>query len=146
MKTKAFWLLSLVVVSGFLLLAKPVYSQTSYVFDQAQFATGLRPVSVIVGDFNGDGILDLAVANDSRTVSILLGKLDGTFAPRVDYATGTTPSSVVAADFNGDGKLDLAIANISDNTVSILIGNGDGTFQSHIDLPVGLHPPISNRW
>ena len=139
MKTKAFWLLSLLVLSG-LLLSRPVYSQTSYLFGQAQFATGQGPISVIVGDFNGDGILDLAVANASGTVSILLGKPDGTFAPRVDYPTGTSPSSVVAADFNGDGKLDLAVTNEFDNTVSILIGNGDGTFQSHIDLPVGLYP------
>jgi hypothetical protein len=81
MKTKAFWLLSFLVLSG-LLLPTPVYSQTSYVFGQAQFATGTSPVSVIVGDFNGDGRLDLAVANAaSGTVSILLGKPDGTFAP-----------------------------------------------------------------
>jgi hypothetical protein len=138
MKAKTFWLLSVL-----LFLSNPVFSQvtSSYVFSQAQFATGPSPVSVIVGDFNGDGRLDLAVANASGgSISVLLGKPDGTFAPKMDYATGTTPWSVVAADFNGDGKPDLAVANTNDNTTSILLGNGDGAFQSHIDLPVGLGP------
>ena len=57
--------------------------------------TGLSPDSVAVGDLNGDGHLDLAVANtDSGTVSVILGRGDGTFAPRVDYATGISPVSV----------------------------------------------------
>src|SRR5437764_456933 len=70
--------------------------------------------SVAVGDFNGDGHLDLAVANHiSNVVSILLGKGDGTF----QYAGGYVrdrPSSVAVGDFNGDGHLDLAVANSGD--------------------------------
>jgi hypothetical protein len=129
MKAKAFWLPSLLVLSG-LSIPEPVYSQASYVFSQAQFPTGATPYSVAVGDFNGDGRLDLAVANadsaNGNTVSILLGRSDGTFAPKVDYATGAAPYAVIAADFNGDGKLDLAVAEPNNNTVSILLGNGDG--------------------
>jgi len=108
------------------------------------YATGTGPFSVAVGDFNGDGKLDLAVTNSaSNTVSVLLGKGDGTFQPHVDYATGNRPTSVVVADFRGIGKLDLAITNSADNTVSILLGNGDGTFQPHVDYATG---DINPQW
>jgi hypothetical protein len=101
---------------------------------------------VAVGDFNGDGKLDLALANtcgsdpdcsSNGTVSILLGKGDGTFQTHVDYPTGFKPQSVAVGDFNGDGKLDLAVTNRSDSTVSILLGRGDGTFQTHVDYATG---------
>ena len=65
-----------------------------------------------MGDFNGDGKLDLAVANyNSATVSILLGTGTGSFGAKTDFGTGSIPSSVAVGDFNGDGKLDLAVAN-----------------------------------
>lgn len=103
-----------------------------------EYATGVEPLSVAVGDFNGDGKLDLAVANYNsgfgNTVSILLGNGDGTFQPHVDYFTGNGPRTVVTGDFNGDGKLDLAVG---DTSVSILLGNGDGTFQPHVEYQTG---------
>ncbi len=68
--------------------------------------------SVAVGDFNGDGKFDLAVANyNDGTVSILLGNGNGTFAAKTDYSAGTPSQSVAVGDFNGDGKADLAVAN-----------------------------------
>jgi hypothetical protein len=94
-------------------------------------AVGSDPGGARAGDFNGDGIQDLAVSNDvSATVSILLGKGDGTFQPQVAYSTVNSPNDVAVADLNGDGKLDLVTANGSNATVSVLLGNGDGTFQS----------------
>jgi hypothetical protein len=73
-------------------------------------------------DFNGDGLLDLAVANvESNNVSVLLGQGDGTFQAHVDYGTGSTPVQVAIGDFNGDGRLDLAVANGTSNTISILL-------------------------
>src|SRR3989442_1278032 len=76
------------------------------------FGAGTNPVSVAVGDFNGDGKADLAVANQqSDNVSVLLGNGDGTFQAAVNYSTGLFPQSVVSGDFNGDGKPDLAVAN-----------------------------------
>ena len=66
----------------------------------------------MTGDFNGDGRLDLAVANSSsNTVSILLGNANGTFQAAQNFATGAGPMSVAVGDFNKDGKLDLATAN-----------------------------------
>jgi Concanavalin A-like lectin/glucanases superfamily/FG-GAP-like repeat/Putative Ig domain/Abnormal spindle-like microcephaly-assoc'd, ASPM-SPD-2-Hydin/Protein of unknown function (DUF1573) len=89
---------------------------------------------LIAGDFNRDGVIDLAVANQSsNTISILLGKGDGTFATKTDFATGSAPIQLNAADLNGDGIFDLAVVNQSAGTVSILSGTGDGTFGSHVD-------------
>jgi hypothetical protein len=94
--------------------------------------------SVIAADFNGDGKLDLAAANNGdNTVSVLLGNGDGTFQTQVRYPTPSGPHSLIAADFNGDGKLDLAVANENASSASILLGNGDGTFQAHADYPTG---------
>ena len=84
---------------------------------------GGGPYSVAVGDFNGNGKADLAVANgSSNDVSILLGNGNGTFASAVPYGAGTVPVSVAIGVFDGDGKADLAIAKDGSNDVSILLG------------------------
>ena len=96
---------------------------------------------VVTGDFNGDGHIDLAVANqDGNTVSVVLGRGDGTFQPQVSYAVGSAPTGIVTGDFNDDGHIDLAVANLNDNTLSVLLGNGDGTFQPQVSYAVGYNP------
>src|SRR5215472_7060218 len=92
------------------------------------FVAGGILASVAVGDFNGDGALDLAVA-DSAGVSVLMGNGDGRFQATPSFDAGFQPHSVVVGDFNGDGALDLAVANLGQRGVAVLLGNGDGSFQ-----------------
>ncbi len=106
-----------------------------------QYPTGSNPQAAAVGDFNGDGNLDLAIANaTSNTISVLLGKGNGTFAPKVDYATDNAPQGIAVGDFNGDGHLDIAVTNSGSNTVSVFLGNGDGSFQPKVDYATGNKP------
>src|SRR5260370_39426942 len=89
------------------------------------FSAGNRPYSVAVGDFNGDGAQDLAVANQNSTdVSVLLGNGDGTFQPARSFDAGGFASSVAVGDFNGDGRLDLAVARSPNNVVAVLFSDG----------------------
>lgn len=101
---------------------------------------GGGPISLAEGDFSGDGIADLAVANvKDNTVSVLLGKGDGTFSEAARgpiSVVGASPSSVAVADFNRDGKLDLVVAVVGPNSVTILLGNGDGTFTEAANSPI----------
>jgi hypothetical protein len=90
---------------------------------------GTHPSSIIAADFNGDGKLDLATANnDSNSVSILLGKGDGTFQTPVNVPAGADAGWVASADFNGDGKRDLAVVNRSG--IEVLLGIGNGGFNA----------------
>jgi len=108
------------------------------------FDTGDGPNCVAIGDFNGDGKLDLALSDYNvsygNSVAVLLGNGDGTFRTYATYETGSAPEFVVTADVNGDGILDLITANEVSETVSVLLGKGDGTFQPHVDYGVGKAP------
>jgi hypothetical protein len=111
------------------------------------FDAGQYPFSVAVGDFNGDGIPDLAVANAaSNNVSVLLGNGDGTFQAPRNFPAGSGPRSVAVGDFNGDGILDLAVVGYDqyyhhyDETVRVLLGNGDGSFQAPRTFNAGSGP------
>jgi type II secretory pathway component GspD/PulD (secretin) len=112
-------------------------------FPRTDFSVGHSPNAVAVGDFNGDGKLDLAVANQGdNTVSILLGNGDGTFQSQATVATGLAPDAIVTGDFNADGKLDIAVANFTDNSISIFPGNGDGTFTAPRTI-TGINNPVA---
>jgi uncharacterized protein (TIGR03437 family) len=115
---------------------------------------GPQPAFILTGDFNRDGNLDLAVANGGESfapvepgsISILLGKGDGTFQNAVNYTVPSTtlwPNSISSGDFNKDGIPDLivtgATSNVSDALV-VFIGNGDGTFKPGVVTPTGFGP------
>ena len=86
---------------------------------------------LLIGDFNGDKIPDVAVV-DSNGLEISLGKGDGTFASPVAAFAGGNPTSFAVADFNNDGKLDAAV--FSSAGIGILVGKGDGTFEPAVFL------------
>ena len=113
--------------------------------------SGYNPYSVAVADVNSDGILDLVVANEQQSktdpqgsISVLLGKGDGTFHASVNYGSGGQSAySIVVADVNGDGKLDLVVANgclgsnCATGSVGVLLGKGDGTFKKAVTYSSG---------
>ena len=100
------------------------------------------PVSLAVGDFNRDGLPDIAVASNSY-VGVLLddGSSCSTFSYGAAYTLPSGPHfSLATADFDGDGKLDLVVTNGGSNSISVLLGNGDGTFKPAVPYAVGRNP------
>jgi hypothetical protein len=121
-------------------LAAGAFGQQTVTASGSPITVGNNPQDIAAGDFNGDGIVDLAVVNSSdRNVNILTGDGSGSFtASATKYGIGRGAIAIVAGDFDGDGKLDLAVANSTDKTVSILLGNGNGTFNTQTTYSVSL--------
>ncbi|MFY9226455.1 MAG: FG-GAP-like repeat-containing protein [Blastocatellia bacterium] len=119
---------------------------------QVTFPSGTSPVAIAIGDIDADGKMDLAIANQTGTVSVLrntstMGIIDAdSFAAPVSIATGANPRSVAIGDLDGDGKADLAVANQSNDTVSLLRNiSTPGTittasFDPKVDLTTGSVP------
>jgi uncharacterized membrane protein len=121
--------------------------------------SGYNPYSVAVADVNGDGKLDLVVANEQQSktdpegsISVMLGKGNGTFHPAVNYISGGQSAySISIADVNGDGNLDLVVANgclgsnCATGGVGVLLGNGDGTFKKALTFSSGAASIFGSR-
>lgn len=122
--------------------AQPAAAPTAKFNAPVGFDTGDAPESVVIGDLNHDGIPDLVVANYwSNSVSVLLGKGDGSFEARADYTGGSGPFFVAIGDLNGDGNPDCAVANFGSlsggaGSVSVFLGRADGTLDPRTDYPV----------
>ena len=106
------------------------------------YAAGPWPYQMAVGDFNGDGKSDIAIAeqNGQNAVDVMIGHGDGTFSAPVSYSAGRGTFYVAVGDFNGDGIQDLAVPNRTDGTISIFLGRGDGTFQPQVAYAAGVTP------
>jgi len=98
---------------------------------------GKNPVSIAVGDFNGDGRPDLAVgdAGDGGSISILLGNGDGTFERAESVGLEGAAFSLAVGDFDGDLRTDLVVLQVpSSAKLTVFFGNGDGTFARGSDV------------
>ncbi len=133
-----------------LVIAGAAYSAATAqadLFPNAIFEVGTAPGRTVSWDFNGDGILDLAVSNSgSADISILLGAGDGTFAPEHRYPVGGAPGSLRLADFDGDGRPDLSVLIVLQDPafhtdVVVLRSRGDGSFAPAIATSTAARAP-----
>jgi archaellum component FlaF (FlaF/FlaG flagellin family) len=117
-------------------------------FEQAVTYAVPSSESVTTGDFNGDGKLDLAVAQllFPSGVSVLLGNGDGTFQTPMYYKDGKEDWFIAAGDFNGDGQSDLVVADNLDSLVMILLNTGvvSLTPNTPLTFPAQLIGTVSN--
>ncbi len=109
------------------------------------YTVGLAPFGITNGDFNGDGLLDLATANvTGSNISILLGSstATGTFNGAVNYSTDSGPIGIITADFNQDSFFDLAVANSGTGKISVFFGSSTtpGIFDASTTYSVGSSP------
>jgi hypothetical protein len=101
------------------------------------------PNSLVSGDLNGDGKLDLVTADSqSGKITVSLGLGQGNFSVGTTFDAGPHPGSILLADVDGDGHLDLIVVNTTADTVSILQGTGDGRFLAPVAYPLGFHPRL----
>jgi len=108
---------------------------TNVTFLQTNFVPGLP----VVGDFNGDGKLDVAVTGgigDTNLVAVFLGNGDGTLQNEVDYTLPSGGGPLAVTDVNGDGKLDIV------SGFTVLLGNGDGTFVVGASMNQNTQTPV----
>ena len=116
--------------------------------EKASYPTisGSETSNLAVGDLNGDGSLDVIATNPlSSSISLFLGRGDGTLDESVDLPVGivgaSAPYSTAIGDFNGDGAGDVAIADVRSGTIIVRLGNGDGTFEDEVPYLEGGVPP-----
>src|SRR6516164_5374638 len=112
-------------ILSFSLMSLPIFAQTVtplpiVKFSKAVTFTGYAAVFQAVADLNGDGHLDVVVAEDDAGVGVMLGNGDGTFQAPVSYSTGGfTRSPIAIADLDGDGKLDLVVIDGVINKIAV---------------------------
>jgi hypothetical protein len=108
----------------------------------SSFNAGGLIESIAVADFNSDGKVDLALADEYNSGRILLKLGDGTgnFSGSDSFILGTNPDRIITRDFNGDGRPDVATTNSFGNSILISLNNGAGGFASAVTYPTGSGP------
>lgn len=125
----------------FLLVQLPYLGWGQCFMPMTNLSVGPGPFAVAVGDFNGDGEVDLVTANHTiSSLSILLGNGAGGFSAATNIYMDNAPYSVTVGDFNGDSKVDLASVSATGNAISVLLGDGNGGFGAPTNFSVGINP------
>ncbi len=104
---------------------------------------GFTPGAVAFGDFNGDGIPDIAVTDQTNNaVDILIGGTGNTFSAPVSYAVGSSPTALAVGELDGDSYPDLVVANVDSDSVTVWRGTSNGSFTAPATytLPAGSTP------
>ncbi len=111
--------------------------QTPVSSSAAASSNGTGPYSIVVGDFDRDGKLDVALSDE--VLKIMKGNGDGTFkAPSFNFRLRNTSADLKSGDLNGDGKLELVSAGVfNSGAIQVLLGNGDATFMDAGDQVLG---------
>jgi hypothetical protein len=115
--------------------SQPFGGQTTFFMGE-----GCHPSSVVIGHFNNDSEVDIAVANSgTNNIGILLGYGNRTFTNVTTYSTGndSSPMSLAIGDFNDDSLTDIVVANSNTNNAVVLIGYGNGSFSTFMPYPMG---------
>lgn len=102
---------------------------------------GVTPVRLTQGDWNHDGVLDVAMTTTGTVVRVLLGTGTGTFALSGDLPISSGARDIASADVNRDGNLDLVVADLGASAVNAYLGDGNGNFGGGIaTVGVGQNP------
>ncbi len=105
------------------------------------FNAGSRPFGVVVGDWEGDGDFDVAMANwTGHNASVLTNNGTGTLGSHTTYTTNTGANGLAVGDVDSDGDLDLAVANYTASNISVMLNSGTGNFATKTDYPSGANP------
>jgi len=135
---------AVVAAAGLLAVAGLAHAQCDPALlfgEQTRFPAVAAPQSVALADLDGDGVLDMVVANKNfPDVSVLLNRGDGTFDAQRRFAVGSGGWGVALSDLDNDGDIDMAVTNRNNADVSVLLNNGDGTFDAQQRFPVGNGP------
>ncbi len=134
-KSKLFSLLGLTLFSNFI----NAQGASICFSPKVNYAVGTQPYGIVTADFNNDGNMDIATANNnSNNTSVLLGSSTGTFAAAINYSVGVNPRTLTSGDFNNDGNADLVVGNYGAGSISVLLGTGTGLFGASTNFTIGL--------
>ena len=106
----------------------------------AFYNVAIDAYDIEAGDFDNDGVLDIATVNYLHLLSVLRGNGDGTLAAPAFYEIGDFPTMLVVVDLDNDDFDDLVTVNSGDSNISVLLNNGDGTFAPAVNYTTSVHP------